>query len=107
MSLNLYACRSGTQLFPVELELELVVGGLAGGTPGAAGAGAASAAAPQIEVLQDQLKTALKDAGVNDSTANPPGAYPRMRGGTCCMLLVLACCMGLSPHARGNQFIFS
>jgi hypothetical protein len=47
-----------------------VVGGLAGGTTGAVGAGVASAAAPQIEVLQDQLKTALKDAGVNDSTAN-------------------------------------
>ena len=52
------------------MAMHTAVGGLAGGTPGALGAGAASAAAPQIEVLQDQLKTALKDAGVNDSTAN-------------------------------------
>ena len=42
-----------------------VIGGLAGGTQGALGAGSASLAAPALNDLQHQMQTALQDAGMN------------------------------------------
>jgi filamentous hemagglutinin family protein len=43
----------------------VVIGGLAGGTQGALGAGGASLAAPALNDLQHQMQTALQDAGMN------------------------------------------
>ena len=43
----------------------VVIGGLAGGTQGALGAGGASLAAPALNDLQHQMQTALQDAGMD------------------------------------------
>jgi hypothetical protein len=59
--------------------MHTAVGGLTSGLAGAAGAGTASAAAPTIDQLQGQLKTAIKNAGMGDSAAN---VISSLAGGT-------------------------
>ncbi len=49
--------------------LHAVVGGLTGGVQGAVGAGAASAAAPSIEALQNKLQEGLKTAGLGEGAS--------------------------------------
>ncbi|WP_294259324.1 hypothetical protein, partial [Propionivibrio sp.] len=53
--------------------LHAAIGGLAGGTSGALGAGAVASAAPLLNELQDNIANGLKDAGAGDSVAKIAG----------------------------------
>ena len=55
------------------IALHTAIGGLAGGTNGALGAGAVATAAPLLNELQASVTQALKDAGANDSVAQLAG----------------------------------
>ena len=53
--------------------LHAATGALAGGAPGALGAGAVAGAAPLLDQLQQSVQTALTDAGANETLAKVAG----------------------------------
>ncbi|MDQ5880396.1 MAG: filamentous hemagglutinin, partial [Pseudomonadota bacterium] len=74
------------------IALHTALGGMAGGTSGALGAGASAAAAPLLNELQEGIAKGLKDAGANDSVAKLAG-----------QLISGATAAGIGAAAGGTQ----
>lgn len=90
------------------IALHAAVGGLAGGTSGALGAGTTAATAPLLNELQENIAKNLKEAGVNESVAKVAGQL--ISGATAAGIGSLAsggstagAAMGLNVDANNRQ----